>query len=67
MLRSASSHPLFGTGSFEVLSAENPSVLAFLRAGCRATDVVLCVNNLAGSPSRWSCTAAVRGQDARSS
>ncbi|MDQ3147493.1 MAG: maltose alpha-D-glucosyltransferase [Actinomycetota bacterium] len=44
------SHPVFGTGSFEVLSAENPSVLAFVRevvdpeTGQR--DVVLCANNL---------------------
>jgi maltose alpha-D-glucosyltransferase / alpha-amylase len=37
-------HPLFGIGSFEVLSAENPSVLAFIRE--LGNDVVLCVNNL---------------------
>jgi maltose alpha-D-glucosyltransferase / alpha-amylase len=37
-------HPLFGVGSFEVLSAENPSVLAFIRE--LGDDVVLCVNNL---------------------
>ena len=43
--RSASEHPVFGTGTFEVLHAENPSVLAYLRAR-RATDIVLCVNNL---------------------
>jgi maltose alpha-D-glucosyltransferase/alpha-amylase len=41
---------VFGTGTFEVLSAENPSVLAFLRADVNdetgERDVVLCVNNL---------------------
>src|SRR5207247_712976 len=37
-------HPLFGTGSFEVLTAENPSVFAFIR--CEDDDMVLCVNNL---------------------
>src|SRR3954452_5918786 len=37
-------HPLFGTGSFEVLSAENPSVLAYVR--CEGDDIVVCVNNL---------------------
>jgi maltose alpha-D-glucosyltransferase / alpha-amylase len=42
-------HPVFGIGTFEVLSAENPSVLAYVR---RLTgedgreDIVLCVNNL---------------------
>jgi len=35
---------IFGTGSFEVLNAENPSVLAFIRQ--LGDDVVLCVNNL---------------------
>jgi maltose alpha-D-glucosyltransferase / alpha-amylase len=49
MLEARRAHPVFGTGSFEVLSAENPSVLAYLR---RQTDdqdhedIVLCVNNL---------------------
>ncbi|HUQ38968.1 MAG TPA: maltose alpha-D-glucosyltransferase [Acidimicrobiales bacterium] len=37
-------HPLFGTGSFEVLDAENPSVLAYARQ--QGDDLVLCVNNL---------------------
>ena len=49
MLEARRAHPVLGTGSFEVLSAENPSVLAYLR---RETDehgnedIVLCVNNL---------------------
>ncbi|MGH9131620.1 MAG: maltose alpha-D-glucosyltransferase, partial [Acidimicrobiales bacterium] len=50
MLQVRHQHALFGTGTFEVLPAENPSVLAFVR--CEANpedgkdDVVLCVNNL---------------------
>ncbi|MCU1460827.1 MAG: trehalose synthase [Acidimicrobiales bacterium] len=49
MLEVRRKHPVFGTGTFEVLSAENPSVLAFLRAGVGEDgeeDIVLCVNNL---------------------
>jgi maltose alpha-D-glucosyltransferase / alpha-amylase len=41
-------HPVFGTGSFEPLHAENPSVLAYLRTDAR--DTVLCVNNLSRFP-----------------
>ena len=53
MLEVRKQHPLFGVGSFEVLSAENPSVLAFVRE--LGDDVVLCVNNLsAASPNRSS-------------
>ena len=37
-------HPLFGTGSFEVIPTENPSVLAYVRED--GDDLVLCVNNL---------------------
>jgi maltose alpha-D-glucosyltransferase/alpha-amylase len=44
MLEVRKQHPVFGTGSFEVLSAENPSVLAYVR--CEGDDIVLCVNNL---------------------
>jgi maltose alpha-D-glucosyltransferase/alpha-amylase len=44
MLAVRKRHPLFGRGTFEVLSAENPSVLAFIRE--LGEDVVLCVNNL---------------------
>ena len=44
MLQVRKRHPLFGIGSFEVLSAENPSVLAYVREW--DGDVVLCVNNL---------------------
>jgi len=41
-------HPVFGEGSMEVLSAENPSVLAYVRES--ENDVVLCVNNLSRFP-----------------
>jgi maltose alpha-D-glucosyltransferase / alpha-amylase len=44
MLQVRKRHPLFGIGSFDVLSAENPSVLAYVREW--EDDVVLCVNNL---------------------
>jgi maltose alpha-D-glucosyltransferase/alpha-amylase len=44
MLHVRKQHPLFGQGSFEVLNAENPSVLAYLRE--LGDDLVLCVNNL---------------------
>jgi maltose alpha-D-glucosyltransferase/alpha-amylase len=53
MLEVRRHHPVFGTGSFDVLSAENPSVLAFVRelppgegGDGGDGDVVLCVNNL---------------------
>ncbi|HWC37607.1 MAG TPA: maltose alpha-D-glucosyltransferase [Acidimicrobiales bacterium] len=44
-------HPLFGTGAFEILPAENPSVLAYVRTPAddsEATEAepVLCVHNL---------------------
>jgi maltose alpha-D-glucosyltransferase / alpha-amylase len=44
MLEVRKQHPLFGTGSFEVINVDNPSVLAYVR--CEGDDVVLCVNNL---------------------
>ncbi|MEY2588292.1 MAG: maltose alpha-D-glucosyltransferase / alpha-amylase [Acidimicrobiaceae bacterium] len=42
-------HPVFGIGTFEVLSAENPSVLAYLRrcvGDDGEEDIVLCAYNL---------------------
>jgi maltose alpha-D-glucosyltransferase/alpha-amylase len=54
-------HPVFGTGSFDVISTENPSVLAYVRTllppsededeeigeeGPEPSDLVLCVCNL---------------------
>jgi maltose alpha-D-glucosyltransferase/alpha-amylase len=44
MLAVRQQHPLFGTGTLEVLDAENLSVLAFVRR--QDDDIVLCVNNL---------------------
>jgi maltose alpha-D-glucosyltransferase/alpha-amylase len=44
MLAVRHQHPLFGTGTFQVLNAENLSVLAFVRR--QDDDIVLCVNNL---------------------
>jgi maltose alpha-D-glucosyltransferase/alpha-amylase len=50
MLHVRREHAVFGTGTFEVLGVENPSVLAFLRrrqsTDGEADDIVLCVNNL---------------------
>jgi len=45
MLEVRKQHPVFGTGRFEVISAENPSVLAYVRTG-NDGDIVLCVCNL---------------------
>src|SRR6202034_500891 len=54
MLEVRKQHPVFGTGSFEVVSTDNPSVLAYVRAsrpepGAPSDDppdIVLCVSNL---------------------
>jgi maltose alpha-D-glucosyltransferase/alpha-amylase len=50
MLEVRKHHPVFGTGTFAVLPAENPSVLAFVRERPPDEngdgDIVLCVNNL---------------------
>ncbi|MGH2772833.1 MAG: maltose alpha-D-glucosyltransferase [Actinomycetota bacterium] len=48
MLRVRRQHSVFGTGTFEVLPAENPAVLAYLRR--LGDEVVLCVNNLSRFP-----------------
>src|SRR5690606_30440230 len=42
-------HPVLAIGDFEMLHAQNPSVLAYLRRGIGEDgeeDIVLCVNNL---------------------
>ncbi|MFP5375939.1 MAG: maltose alpha-D-glucosyltransferase [Acidimicrobiia bacterium] len=44
MLEVRRQHAVFGTGRFEVIPTDNPSVLAFLRS--EEDDMVLCVNNL---------------------
>jgi maltose alpha-D-glucosyltransferase/alpha-amylase len=53
MLQVRKQHPVFGLGTFEVLHAENPSVIAYLRRAVRddgSEDNVLCVNNLSRFP-----------------
>ena len=62
MLEVRKQHPVFGSGTFEVLSVDNPSVLAYIRTGPKepaadeeiptleeedaGDDIVLCVCNL---------------------
>jgi maltose alpha-D-glucosyltransferase/alpha-amylase len=51
MLEVRKQHPLFGTGTFEIIAVENPSVLCYVRTahggeGGAGDDIVLCVNNL---------------------
>jgi maltose alpha-D-glucosyltransferase / alpha-amylase len=46
-------HPVLAVGQFEMLHAQNPSVLAYLRRGLGGDgeeDIVLCVNNLSRFP-----------------
>ncbi len=46
-------HPVLAVGQFEILHAQNPSVLAYLRRGVGddgEEDIVLCVNNLSRFP-----------------
>jgi maltose alpha-D-glucosyltransferase / alpha-amylase len=46
-------HPVLAIGQFEMLHAQNPSVLAYLRRGVGddgEEDIVLCVNNLSRFP-----------------
>jgi len=53
MLAVRKQHPVLAMGEFEVLHAENPSVLAYLRRGMGddgEEDIVLCVNNLSRFP-----------------
>ncbi|HUF33525.1 MAG TPA: maltose alpha-D-glucosyltransferase [Acidimicrobiales bacterium] len=50
MLEVRKQHPVFGIGSFEVLTAENPSALAFVREltdpDTGEVDIVMCAYNL---------------------
>jgi maltose alpha-D-glucosyltransferase / alpha-amylase len=48
LLQVRKEHPVFGTGTFEVLHADNPAVLAYLRRD--DTNTVLCVHNLSRFP-----------------
>ena len=44
MLEVRKQHPLFGTGSMEIINVDNPSVLGYVRE--EGDDIVLCINNL---------------------
>jgi maltose alpha-D-glucosyltransferase/alpha-amylase len=44
MIEVRKQHALFGTGTFEIIPVENPSVLCYIRQA--GDDIVLCVNNL---------------------
>lgn len=52
MIQVRKDYPVFGEGTFEMLAAENPSVLAYVRAtppigpGPQPAQTVLCVHNL---------------------
>jgi maltose alpha-D-glucosyltransferase / alpha-amylase len=53
MLDVRKQHPVLAIGEFEMLHAQNPSVLAYLRRGLGDDgdeDIVLCVNNLSRFP-----------------
>jgi maltose alpha-D-glucosyltransferase / alpha-amylase len=53
MLSVRRQHPVLAIGEFEMLHAQNPSVLAYLRRGIGdggEEDIVLCVNNLSRFP-----------------
>jgi maltose alpha-D-glucosyltransferase/alpha-amylase len=53
MLAVRKQHPVLAIGRFEMLHAQNPSVLAYLRRGWGDDgneDIVLCVNNLSRFP-----------------
>ncbi|MFP3899789.1 MAG: maltose alpha-D-glucosyltransferase [Acidimicrobiia bacterium] len=53
MLAVRRQHPVLAIGEFEMLHAQNPSVLAYLRRGIGDDgdeDIVLCVNNLSRFP-----------------
>jgi maltose alpha-D-glucosyltransferase/alpha-amylase len=46
MLEVRKQHGVFGTGSIEFISVDNPSVLAYVRRDPEDGDLILCVNNL---------------------
>jgi maltose alpha-D-glucosyltransferase/alpha-amylase len=46
MLQVRRSHDVFGTGTFELVAVDNPSVLAYLRSSDEPGSIVLCVHNL---------------------
>ncbi|HEX4978585.1 MAG TPA: maltose alpha-D-glucosyltransferase [Acidimicrobiales bacterium] len=46
MLEVRKQHAVFGTGSMDFISVDNPSVLAYVRSDEETGDTILCVNNL---------------------
>ena len=46
MLEVRKQHAVFGTGTMEFVSVDNPSVLAYVRSEAETGDTILCVNNL---------------------
>jgi len=46
MLEVRKQHAVFGTGTMEIISVDNPSVLAYVRRDTETGDIILCVNNL---------------------
>ena len=61
MLAIRKQHPLFGTGSFEVLHPENPAIFAYVRR--QGDDIILCVNNL--SPRAQAVELGLGGYEGR--
>ncbi len=55
MLEVRKQHPVFGTGTFEVISVENPSVLAYVRTSRRSTTPRLSRTRCqpVPTPGRW--------------
>ena len=53
MLEVRKQHPVFGTGSFEVISVENPSVLAYVRTCRRRARTSRTRCQRAPTPGRW--------------
>jgi maltose alpha-D-glucosyltransferase/alpha-amylase len=50
MLEVRRAHPVFGTGSMEVVSTDNPSVLAYVRASAATVTVPGAGPDVAGGP-----------------
>jgi maltose alpha-D-glucosyltransferase/alpha-amylase len=64
MLQVRSRHPVFGLGDFEVVSADNETILAFTRSmeadGSDPAESVLCVSNLSSRPQAATITLPER-------
>jgi maltose alpha-D-glucosyltransferase/alpha-amylase len=57
MLEVRRQHPVFGTGTFEVISVENPSVLAYVRTS-PTEDEAPEADTVSAGPDAWPVTAA---------